>query len=603
MTTLSMRALLTGSVAAAALLLGGAAQAANYEFGEVSLSLDSTVSLGTGLRAGGQDCTHISRNNGGCSAEAGFDWGGNEDDGNVNYEQWDFYSAAAKITSDFQVKWRNYGAFVRATAFYDYIGNEEAGTNTTRFGRRPLEDQYRGDDARNAAGRDLELLDAFVYGNFEMAGQYVSLRAGQQVVNWGESLFIRGGINSYLPVNVAATRTPGSEVREALLPVPALYANMSLPANFSLEAVWFLDWKDTKFDPVGTLFATNDFFGPGGVYQISGGVADDPDQFIFDPVNGALGGANAMGRTADWEPDNKQGQYGAKLGYYADWLNNGTDLGLYFVNYHSNLPILSFTAPILSNYLAQYPEDIKMYGASFNTNIPVFGGTALAGEVAYSPNTPFQINTDELNALTHPALSGFATIATFEEDGRTVRGYVREDVVTGQLQTTSQFSTSEPITQMLAADNFTFLANVGFQYLPSVSDDVLQFLNSSKASSSHPNPFVHGGLNNADRQANIHADTFSWGYRLVAMTDYNNAFDTAWTITPSVQFGHDVQGHSAGPIGPGFIEDTKSVTLGVAGSFQSAWRAQVQYTNFFGNSTYNPMSDKDFIAASVSYAF
>lgn len=72
MTTLSMRALLTGSVAAAALLLGGAAQAASYEFGDVSVSFDNTLSLGTGLRASGQDCTHIGANNGGCSAESGF---------------------------------------------------------------------------------------------------------------------------------------------------------------------------------------------------------------------------------------------------------------------------------------------------------------------------------------------------------------------------------------------------------------------------------------------------------------------------------------------------------------------------------------------------
>lgn len=204
--------------------------ALNYETGEVSVSIDSTVSLGTGIRPSGQDCRHIGASNGGCPAEQGWDFGPANDDGNINFEQWDFYSAAAKITTDFETRWRNYGAFVRATAFYDYIGYEEAGEHETRFGRRPLVDQYRGDDARNAAGRDIELLDAFVFGNFDVAGQPLTVRLGQQVVNWGESLFIRGGINSYLPLDVAATRTPGSEVREALKPLPGAYFNLGLPA-------------------------------------------------------------------------------------------------------------------------------------------------------------------------------------------------------------------------------------------------------------------------------------------------------------------------------------------------------------------------------------
>ncbi|MGK2741693.1 DUF1302 domain-containing protein [Tepidicaulis sp. LMO-SS28] len=126
MTTLSMRALLTGSVAAAVLLLGGAAQAANYEFGDVDVSLSNTISIGAGLRASPQDCLNVNSANGGCAQPNGVDRSINQDDGNINFEQWDFYSAAVKLTSDVEFAWQNYGAFVRATAFYDYIGYEKA---------------------------------------------------------------------------------------------------------------------------------------------------------------------------------------------------------------------------------------------------------------------------------------------------------------------------------------------------------------------------------------------------------------------------------------------------------------------------------------------
>lgn len=285
----------------------------------------------------------------------------------------------------------------------------------------------RGDDARNAAGRGFDLLDAFVYGNFQVGDQYLTLRAGQQVVNWGESLFIQGGINSYVPLNVAALRTPGSEIKKALLPVPAIYANLSLPENFSLEAFYMMDWKQTQLDPVGTFFSGSDFFGPGGMYA---------------QLGGEYPGGVSLNRIDSDDPS-RQGQFGVKIGHYADWLNQGTDLALYYTRFHSHLPILTFTegnlgaiptspanvaqacavlgtpTPIACqanlntiigaaasslNYLDQYVEGIDQYGMSFNTSIPVFGGTAFSGEVAYSPNMPFQHTDAYLTGATSNAI-------------------------------------------------------------------------------------------------------------------------------------------------------------------------------------------------------
>ena len=73
-------------------------------------------------------------------------------------------------------------------------------------------------------------------------------------------------------------------------------------------------------------------------------------------------------------------------------------------------------------------------------------------------------------------------------------------------------------------------------------------------------------------------------------------------MQPFVQFGHDVKGYSAGPIGPGFVEGTKAVTVGTSASYQS-WNASVSWTNRFGNEYYNSSYDKDFASVTVSYAF
>jgi hypothetical protein len=100
-----------------------------------------------------------------------------------------------------------------------------------------------------------------------------------------------------------------------------------------------------------------------------------------------------------------------------------------------------------------------------------------------------------------------------------------------------------------------------------------------------------------------YATTFSWGYRLLAMMQYNSAFGTPYTMTPRVFFAHDVKGYSAGPIGPGFIEGVKTVGLGVDFDYKSVYKLSVDYSSSFGDRYRNPMVDKDYAAASFSYAF
>lgn len=673
MTIRNLRLWLAGtSLAAAVALSGGAAKAVQFELGEADLTIDTVGSVGFGVRVHDQDCTFISAPNGGCSTDGGITFGVNDDDGNVNFERGDFTNATAKITTDFDFRWRNYGAFVRASAFYDYIGAEEAGRNSTRFGSRPLNDSLRGESPEDRAGRGARLLDAFVYGNFDVGNLPLNVRVGNQAINWGESLFIQGGINSNLSFDVTALRTPGSELKEAVLPQPTLYASLGLPANFNLSAYYVWDYKRTKIDTVGTYFSGSDGAGEEGAYIMN--LVEYGEPFIDTPFGQLTPQqADAAGflvpRTVGTEADD-QGQWGVKLGYYAEWLNQGTDLGFYFQNFHNKLPIGTFTASqvpgspnwgqtcavitgdgtlpastcfgedvaggILLNgaafkeYHNAYIEDIEMWGASFNTLIDVLGGTALAGEIAYSPNMPFQINDVEINANDlDRALAGQAAAFVDATPGATINdlttflstqnaaplmtqwssltnsgeipGFKRADVITGQIHTLSTLSASEPIVNFSGADLLLLLANVGFQYLPDQSNDNERF-SIPRSGAGHPNQLVDALLGQGQGHAR-YATSTSWGYRLVGALDYNNAFGTPWTLTPSIQFAHDVSGFSAGPVGPGFVEGKKTVSVGLSASLQSSWRAEARYTSSFGNKFYNYSYDKDFATFNVSYAF
>src|SRR5690606_21313338 len=100
-----------------------------------------------------------------------------------------------------------------------------------------------------------ELLDAYLSGDWDVAEHPVTGRVGRQVLNWGESTFYRGGINTINPVDASRFHLPGSELKAVLVPVEALSFNLGLTDNLSMESYYAWKWKETRLDAVGTYFA------------------------------------------------------------------------------------------------------------------------------------------------------------------------------------------------------------------------------------------------------------------------------------------------------------------------------------------------------------
>ena len=67
---------------------------------------------------------------------------------------------------------------------------------------------------------------------------------------------------------------------------------------------------------------------------------------------------------------------------------------------------------LTAGYFTEYPEDIKLIGLSFNTQLQ-WGGIALQGEVAYRQDVPLQFDDVELL---------FAALTPFEQGLATLRG-------------------------------------------------------------------------------------------------------------------------------------------------------------------------------------
>ncbi|MEQ8268684.1 MAG: DUF1302 domain-containing protein [Parvibaculum sp.] len=657
-------------LASLAVLLGTAAtaHAAEIKAGNVDIQLTTTVSASASMRVSKQGCEYISVYNGGCTAPGGTDYDVNADDGNVNVEQWEFISAPVKIISEADAKWDNFGVFVRAKAFYDYVGDKVLGHGDGKYGpvaagygqRRELDDQFRGDDALNLQGRSFDLLDAFAYGNFIVADLPLTVRIGRQAVNWGESLFLPGGVSAYLPLDVSALVRPGVELKEVFLPQNSIFASIGLPANLTFEAQYVFEWEKSVLPACGSFFSPSDAAAGGCRYVLSGGeVYNIGDGTSYSPTAFIPRGRDQEARD--------QGQFGFALRYYAEWLNQGTELSAYYVNFHSKLPFGTLTATVPTattavlqafcnpavpgalsspsctsavpgltddagrpvsfgqgifaeaagdnkNLIVQYPEDIEMFGTSFNTTIPVIGdATALSGELAYYPDMPFQLDSNEIQGADienfgytpgpgEPSYYDGPAVAP----GSVIPGYRYTEALHGQLYTLSTLTPSDPIVSRLGGDLLILVGNVGFQYLPDAEGNRFAIPRSGET---HDNPGTAATFgDNCNRLGTcsispVYASTFSWGYRMLAMMDYHSSFGTPVTLSPMLVWSHDVSGYSAGPIGPGFVEGKKAVTLGVTASYLDTYRLSVDYTNNFGAEYRNGSYDKDFVSMTASYTF
>src|SRR5690554_6198170 len=372
------------AVAAASMFGMYGANAVEFNFGELRAQIDNNVSYGVAWRTEKPDTGQIMPGNATAMGYVGEGSSYNYDDGTLNYKRGDMYTNNIKWNGDLELGYKNYGAFVRARAWYDQVIMDE----TPRF-------KEYNDATKSYAGKGAEILDAFVWGDFEVAEMPINLRVGRQVVSWGESTFIQGGISSINPMDASAFRRPGAEIKEGLLPVNMAFTSIGLTANTTLEAFYQLQWEKTRTDPCGTFFSTIDFVADGcGPVLLS---------HSEDEITGNFYNLSIVPRMSDDEPKD-DGQFGLALRTYTDLLG-GAEFGVYYMNIHSRMPYISgqplvdprsganFTQSRLEYQIA-YPEDIQIMGVSIATSLP--NGASLGGEITYKPDLPLQWNAFEL---------------------------------------------------------------------------------------------------------------------------------------------------------------------------------------------------------------
>jgi hypothetical protein len=554
---------LRASVALGAILgtaLGaGNALAVDFSVGNVSGSLDSTLSIGFQQRLRGQDCQIISRDNGGCARISGELAGKgsnpdinmlNADSGNLNYKRGDIVSLVYKGTHDLSLKGPNgWSSLIRGTWSGDAMAS-----NTERT---PLEHE-----AKLLMNPHAELLDAYVAKSFNWLDNNAKVKVGNQVVSWGEDIFIPGGVNVINAIDFRKLHVPGTQLKEVFKPAPMIYVSSGLTDALSVEAYYQMMWNSYTFDPVGTFFSTSDVVGPGRrSFYLPASVG--AGTFGDEGTRGALG-TPVPGLSSHDAPS--QGQFGTAFRYRLGI----TELGLYYLHYHDKLPQVSFTgtaAQTPTGFFNDYGTDRDLFGASANSRL---GPVAVGAELSYRPRDSVGIDP------TVPA-SGQFTIGTHN------RGFVEEKKWQGHLTANYLFQPNTPLGNLqdkIGATDGYILAEAAAAYYPNlIRDGSVPYL--------LPNYSI--------------PDRFSWGYVAEIGVVYPEIFGTPVNMVPMIDFAHDVSGTT--PNGLPFIQDRKSLAFGLTFNYQDAQKLTFTYATFWGGGDNNLMRDRDFWGANYSVSF
>lgn len=294
-----LRLLGVSALVGAGLIAAGPADAQQVRVGNVDLQFDIVGSVGAVFRAEDADPYFISATGGGrdkdqaesnlgpglisnllaftddcgssgaigtvgygdlCNSTSGyFLQSANRDDARRNFsDSGEIMSAVGKITTDISADFGSgLSGFARVTAFYDAVLNDDS-----NYG---LDYGVEG-EGEDRVGMGVELLDAYINYDFDIGNMPAQVRVGNQVINWGESTFITGGNSVFSPIDVPALRRPGAEIKEALLPVEALYASVGVTDTVTVEA--YVGGSDAfRLDVGGTGLAGNDYIGDGNAWN------------------------------------------------------------------------------------------------------------------------------------------------------------------------------------------------------------------------------------------------------------------------------------------------------------------------------------------------
>lgn len=508
----------------------------------------------------------------------------------LNFYKGDQISTVLKGVIDLDLKKDNVGLFVRGSAWKDFA----LGENNVAYGNfpnaftpnTPLSD--KGFDPSSKFSNAL-IRDYFVYGSTKLDdGKTLDGRLGRQVLNWGGSQLIGGGVNASInPTDFASMFRPGAQPFEGKLPLGMISAKLAAGQAWSLEGFVAYEHRGNVYPACGTYFDVASFLA-GGCNMISFAGASEQTKLATNAY---------IHRNEDIHPGGGK-HFGLAYGFKSTALD--ADFKLYALNTTSVAPSYRMTVNSTTvstadtNYGLIYPENVHVFGASFNKKLDPT--TTTYGELAYRPNQPISFNASDLLGAFYgrsPAsLLALRKNITSIPVGGTFDAYDRFGVVTGSVGASKVFP------KALNAERVVVMGEVGFSHINSLpSADMIRF---GRGTAYGAAAYVNAAgtltactdtVGGKQCTTDGYTSSNAWGVRVVASATYPDALAGA-TLTPSLYVAKDIKGYSYDGT---FSEGRTVVRPGLRADWGNKYFAEVQYNRFSGGN-YNLLVDRSYLS-------
>lgn len=518
-----------------------------FEIGDVRGAFDSNIGVGMGVRTESPDCDLINAGATGHNPPTGClisPIAGIGDQGNMNYDKGDLFTNYIKGTHELLLRLPSDVTFMaRGSWIRDFAATDTTGAISVESFPPGVGSDGLSSDARDELKFKARLLDLWVSKSFYAGDRRVRARFGNQVINWGESLFNIGGINATNSYDFMALSRPGTQLKEAVLPAPMLSVASGLGNGVNVEAYYQFGWNKSEVAPVGSYWSSTHSLGEGmEAYGYRDRDARDSGQW---------------GLSVRWQPD------------FSD-----INLGFYVIRYHDKLPQLSYnTTTFAPTWL--YPEDRMMYGVS--ANLPL-GDWAVGTELSYRPKEAVPLN---------PSFGCLGNGGECWKDEKKLQWHL-----TGIYSLTP--SNSGAFLDAIGASTGSFLGELVVVKYPGLHDSYDGELISSGANTWWLDPM---------ELPKARGDSTSSGISMDFSITYDGTVIPGWQLTPGIYYQQSVGNGRTPAITSNYMRDARAMNIYLSLIRNpGTWQVMLNYSKFGGGDTpYDQlMRDRDYVGLAVS---
>ena len=335
-------------------------------------------------------------------------------------------SSRLDIRSELDVIFKqDYGFRISAAGWYDPqygSSNDHPSDRRNTWGQPSADIGEYTDTAEDWHYFGGEVLDAFVFGNWDIGETSLGLRAGRHTIYWGNSLLAVGAINSFggsmspLDFNKGLS-VPGTEAKELFRPTAKISGVWQLTDNTTLNAYYNFEHGRHLLPEAGTYFS-----------PITG-LTEDSEFIRFPPPTSSdredLTGLVRTGYRVDYKDRHDSGDWGFNLQYYVEKWNletsfiymNYVDKNLHGLAGGSNFLQVAGIAPPtapppgwdqgalgVGKGFWIFKDDIDMFGISLAKEI---SGVSVGLDIAYRQNAGLAPGFSQTLSQTYNVPAGF----------------------------------------------------------------------------------------------------------------------------------------------------------------------------------------------------